>query len=418
MGTLNFLMPYIASAFVLYSSYSQEDKQAYLKNNSSVLGKSYVFPQKNINVVGFGAYHGSSKTEEAELFLIQSLLKSGSLQYYFPETDASIAYYFNEYLKSGDEILLKDLIIHYGTRIPQERTVNVFNKWKRLREINNKLSKNKKIQVLGADPIVTYKYTYRHLLTLIKNNNMWVKVKELQNTVNIDTTDFSPYYDSYSKQQLKAFITDYEAHQNTYNQLIKNKEMFDYLMASIKISFTNLSREKEIYNNYLKLVEIYNIEDKIQFFRYGFFHLLKAKEGKYASFFSMLADNKIYPKKKIISVLGYLTKSEVIWKDNYDNDGNYKNSENKGDDGIGDSPEEYFRGIKNLKQQKIDDITIFRLNKNESPYREGGPDLIEVITTDIAIDKINYDNAATVNFIDYAILISNSKASKSIYSLP
>lgn len=408
---------FISSVLLSYTSYSQGNKQKYLKNNSSVLDASYTFTQKDINVFAFGAYHGSSKTEDAEIFLIKSLLKSNNLNYYFPETDASIAYYFNAYLFSGDEELLKKLIETYGTRVPHERTVEVFNKWKKLKAINDALPEDRKIKVLGADPIVTYQYTYTHLLSMITDRSNWAAARALYNTVEKDTTDFSPYYDSYSKGELKSFVADYETNAAQYQSLITDKAMFGHLIATLKVSFGDYKREEEIFNNYQKLSKMYNLKDKVQFFRYGFGHLLKAKAGRHESFLYLLSQNGVYPKQKIVSVIGYLTDSEVIWKDNYDYNGVYVSSENKGGDGIGDSPDEYFKGIDHLKKTKISDLTIFRLNAKGSPYFQKGSDLIEVIETE-ARKKTDYSKNATTDFLDYAVLISNSPASKSIYSQP
>src|SRR5690606_32656757 len=99
---------------------------------------------------------------------------------------------------------------HYGVRVPQERTIEVFEKWKALKKINDQLPADKKLTVLGPDPIVTYKYTYKYLLSLITNTKEWKPAQELQNTVTMDTTDFSPYYESYSKSQMLEFIADFE----------------------------------------------------------------------------------------------------------------------------------------------------------------------------------------------------------------
>ena len=396
--------------------HAQQSKTDYLKQNSAALSEEFIFLQKNIKVVGFGAYHGSAKTEDAELLIVQLLVKSNNLRYYFPETDCSIAHYFNEYLTIGDEALLKDLIETYGTRVPQERTIEVFNKWKKLKVLNDKLPKEKKIQVMGADPIVTYKYTYRHLLSLINKQESWAAALQLKETIAKDTTDFSPYYNSYSKNQLKAFVADYETHKEQYGLLINDKPIFNHLIATLKVSFDEkYKREKEMYNNYLTLSKIYGFKDKVQFFRLGFFHLLKAKEGKASPLFSMLVDNKIYPKNEIISVLGYLTKSEVLWEDKYDNEGEYVSSTTSGDEGIGDSASEYFKGINVFKEQKKSNLTLFNLSKAGSPYSETGcTDMVEVISKEKPLD---YRTSVTTDFLDYVLLISNSAASRSIYSV-
>jgi len=393
-----------------------QDKENYLSSNKKILDYNYTFPESNAKVIGFGAYHGSAKTEDAELYLLESVINKKGVDYYIAETDISIAYYFNEYLKNGNETLLKDIIEHYGTRIPQERTVNVFEKWKKLKLINDKLPKNKKITVLGADIIATYKYTYKHLLSTIKNTSEWPLASELINTVVNDSTDFSPYYDSYTKNQLKQFISDYENTPVKYDKLIKDKAIFLHIINGIKTSFmAKYSREKQMYANYIKLRDIYNIKNKTQFFRLGFSHLLKHKEGDGASFFSMLIDNGIYTKSEVKSVLGYLVNSEVFWKDVYKNE-KYFTSVNKGGEAIGDGPKAYFKGIELFKNHAAPDLCIYKLNNTESPYRTSGcTDLIKVITTDLK--QVDYSNTATTDYIDYAVLISNSQASTSIYAI-
>jgi len=398
--------------------FAQKSKADYLSRNATALSEHFVLPEKNIKVIGFGAYHGSAKTEDAELLLIQSLIKNNNLRYYIAETDISVACYLNKYLDNGDENLLKDLIETYGTRVPQERTIEVFDKWKKLKALNDRLPKKKKITILGADPIVTYKYTYRHLMSLITKPAQWDVSLQLQETIARDTTDFSPYYDSFSKNQLKAFVADYDANTKKYQVLINDKPMFEHLISTIKVSFgEKYRREKEMYNNYLTLVNIYKCKDKVQFFRLGFSHLLKAKAGKEdrgGSFFSMLADNNIYPKNQIVSIIGYLTSSNVIWKDKYNEEGEYVSSVTMGDEGIGDSESEYFKGIQSFKESKKGDLTIFKLNMADSPYNEPGcTDMVEVISKEKPID---YGTSSTTNFLDYVLLISNSAASRSIYS--
>ena len=82
--------------------------------------------------------------------------------------------------------------------------------------------------------------------------------------------------------------------------------------------------------------------------------------------------------------------------------------------GIGDYEKEYFRGIDILKKTKISDKTLFRLNQINSPYNDGVPNLIEIIMTDEKSNGVDVEGKSTTDFIDYAILISNSKANTPI----
>ena len=151
----------------------------------------------------------------------------------------------------------------------------------------------------------------------------------------------------------------------------------------------------------------------------GFSHLEKSREGKegYPYFFTRLIENNIYKKEEVISVIGYLTNSEVLWDELYDDNGKYKGFTTEAGFGIGDYEKEYFRGIDNLKKTKISDQTLFRLNAKNTPYSDNMPDLIDIIMTDEKSNSEAVKGMSTTEFIDYAILISDSPASKPIYEL-
>ena len=415
---INFLI--FLSLFLTYSSFAQNEKQNYLSKNKFDLNTLKSFPQKGMKIIGFGAYHVSAKTEDAEILLFESILKNEPIKFYFPETDFSIAYYLNEYLKSGDEVLLQDLIKNYGIRVPQERSIEVFDKWKRLREINNNLPKNKKFAVLGADIVVSYKYSFKHLIALASSGiGKWQKLDDLKRTVEIDTANFYPYKETYAKNLLKDFVSDFESNKAVYDKFITDKASFLHLISTLKASFGKSDREENNYKNYIELAKIYKFENDLKFFRYGFSHLLKIKEEENsgASFFTKLIQNKVYKKEDIIAVMGYLTESEVLWEDIF-KDGKYVESKIEGGFGIGDYEKEYFKGIDELKNQKVSDKTIFKLNKSGSPYlTKNTSDLMEVILDPKPEKQIDYTQKSTAEFIDYAILISNSKANTSIYKL-
>ena len=113
----------------------------------------------------------------------------------------------------------------------------------------------------------------------------------------------------------------------------------------------------------------------------------------------------------------YFTDSKVVWDELYDPQGNYNGYMVEEDFGKRDYQKEYFRGIQNLKDTKLSERTLFRLNKTNSPYLINEPDLIEVIMEN---EKSNGDavkGMSTFDFLDYAILISNSKESIPIFEM-
>ncbi len=385
-----------------------QDKKEYLKQNRFDVEKAdFKFPQINFNIIGFGAYHGSAKTYDAELRLIQSLKKQDAIDYYIPETNFSQAFFFQQYLETGDEKLLKDLVLSFQTIVSQEGTIETFEHWKNLRLLNQSY-KNNPIKVIGFDITNEYQFPIKHLLQLTENIQNWQFKNDLTEKINDEKTDFS-IRNKEMEQLLKSFIHDYETKKNIYDRQIKDTISFHHILKNIAYNFDEeRERGKIIFDNYVYLKDIYHLETKMQFAKYGFFHLEKDREQNYPSFFTRLIEQNIYERDRVITVIGYLTKSEALWDKIYDTQGNYQSYTKEKGYGTGDYWKEYFQGIKTLKKTKLSDITLFKLNEENSPYNKGA-DLIEV---KLFLKKSNgkaLQGKSTTDFIDYAILISNSK---------
>ncbi|MGC1515449.1 MAG: hypothetical protein WA810_07715 [Maribacter sp.] len=415
----------ILLSFCLIQYACKEQKVTYLKNHrSDILASGFKFPQQNFNIIGFGAYHGSSKTEDAELALLQSLMDQNVIDYYLPEADFSIAHYFNEFLQHGDTLLLKDLVMFYGIQVPQERTIEVYEKWKSLKKLNDQLAKDDKLQVVGIDIPVNYKYTSKHILKLLDTAQCKSKaIQEVIAMVKVDTTGFSLGDLSYADGILKNLVADYEHNPLEYKKHLKDTFQFNHIIKNLKYSFDSSTlfsrRDTTMYENYRALDSVYDFKNRPQFLRMGFSHIEKSREGAQGRpyFFNYLIENGFYPKEKVLSIIGYLTKSKVVWDELYDENDTYTGFTVEAGLGIGDYDKEYFRGIQNIKDAKLSDLTLFRLNAPNSPYSIKEPDLIEIIMEDQKSNGEAVQGMSTLDFLDYALLISNSKESRPIFEL-
>lgn len=161
MHTMKYLS--IILLFLLYNrAYSQSGKNEYLTSNRFDMRQCTIpLPDSEVKIIGFGAYHGSAKTETAELILLERLIEAKRLGYYLPEVDFCLAYYFNEYLLSGDDDLLKSLVLQYGERVPQEKSMECYDKWRSLRK--TLCENNYRITVIGTDALYSYEFAMRYL---------------------------------------------------------------------------------------------------------------------------------------------------------------------------------------------------------------------------------------------------------------
>lgn len=388
----------------------------YLKENRQDLLENTELNGFESKLIGFGALHGSAKTEEAELILLKELADNQNLKFYFPETDFSTAYYFQKYIASGDKELLKDLIISYGKRVPQECSVEMFKKWESL----HTLFKDKDVKIIGIDEIANYKFTVKHLLTLIDSTANLTYINSLKDAVKKDI-NWSAYFNSIGKRLIGEFLSDYKDKPNLYREHvnIKDAPVFIHITNNLKATFST-DREHRMFDNYLKLNKIYHFRDATQFFRLGIFHIMKSPMNSSPTLFSKFIKERVYSPSNIISIQGFLTKSKVLWNIKYDKFGLYNGYEVKKGFGISDYWLEYFKGIGKLKRARLSDLTLFNLNGEDSVYSS------EVAQKDLILIKKLWGRSpwqplkdkSTLDYIDYALLIRNSEASKPIQELP
>jgi hypothetical protein len=152
-----------------------QNKIEYLSQNRIDLrSESPNLTETDFSIIGFGALHGSAKTYNAEFNLVNSLVEKNVLDYYIIETNYSQAFYFQEYLKTGDEKLLKELTLAFETMVSQEGTIETFNHWKNIRELNLKFPD--KFQIIGCDVVNEYRFPIKHILHLTKGKRAVIRI--------------------------------------------------------------------------------------------------------------------------------------------------------------------------------------------------------------------------------------------------
>jgi len=313
------------SGLLSYNTSFSQPQNDYLKANSFDIS-SQVGPlsKEDFKIMGFGAYHGSAKTDETEIILLDTLVNSQKIKYYLPETDFSLGHYFNQYIESGDDTLLRELVFQYGKRVPQEESIECYNKWEKLREIFRSQAKDDQILVIGIDAIYSYAFTAKHLLSIIG-----AKHSDYQSFRKLNDLYHSPSkFDDLSKNELfdifKECLEEYEQNESDFLSFTTDKYALIHIMDNIRDIINKKNRESIIFENYVRLMPIYDFEIKPQFARFGFFHLLKSRDCQYPSFFTLLIENNIYYSEEIITIMGYLSKSRVLWDMKYSPNGHAK----------------------------------------------------------------------------------------------
>lgn len=392
--------------------FGQSSFETYLKSNRQDLTQNSLINIDGAKLIGFGALHGSSKTEETEIILLKELVDNHNLKYYLPETDYSTAKYFQHYIETGDEKLLKELVQEYGVMVPQEKSIEVFEKWKEIRP----LFLENEVTIIGVDKISSYKFSIKELLSITQENKKWSYRDSLKLQLENSNTVWSIFVNQNLKSLIKAFVEDYEKNKSDYEGFVKDTFSFNHILKNFKHTYVTYAREPFIYDNYIDLNKKYSFDSSLHFARFGIFHLMKSKINNGSSFFSMLIEKGKYSSSEILTIQGFLTKSSVMWN-NFDKKGNLTYTTKKGF-GIGDYWLEYFYKIKDLKRHKLSDITLFRLNNENSPYSKENEFRLIKVKKLLGNSRWHPTKGKnTLDYIDYAILISNSQANRPLKDL-
>ena len=413
-------MKYFLLFYLLTTSFLlPAQKQDVTTIGSKLSSTDFQLPFNSFKIIGFGALHGAAKTENTELYLLKKLIQKNQLDVYFPETDFATAYYFQTFLSTGDTVLLKELVSAYGSRIPQESSIEMFQKWKELRL----LLRGKPIMVLGVDKIINYKYSIKLLHELYLPKSSWPILDSLSLLLSDHSTSWSTYYPSSIQNKLERLVIAYNRDKSQYQTSIRDTFLFQHIMNNIQFTFNADNREQRMYSNYLVLHKKFNLSQTKQFFRMGVFHIMKSRINQNASFFCKLLENGLYKKEDIVSIQGYLNQSRVLWETKYktfSNPNTYEGYKTKGGLGSSDHLIEHFKGIRKLKRLRLSDYTFYNLKSDTSngAYNKAGQlNLIKIKSFFHRVYWTSDNNKSTLDYIDYAILISHSKANIPIEEL-
>ena len=121
-----------------------------------------------------------------------------------------------------------------------------------------------------------------------------------------------------------------------------------------------------------------------------------------------MIENTIYERNRVITINAYLTSSKSLGKKVYDEEGNYKSYSTYSGSDLDDHWKSRYKGIRHLKKAKLSDLTLFTLNRKSSPYANKA-DLIEIKIPFKDYNSVDLEGKNTLQFIDYALLIVNSK---------
>lgn len=379
------------------------------------------------DVFFFGFVHGSEIPQKLDVELLKDLNKNG-VRYYAPEIDYSLAYFFNEYLISGNGLILDFACNQYRNRVPQDASIQFKNKWKAIYEYNNSITNVERITVLGLDKEFSKDLTLTHIAFIAPEKNTGIPIvdslkyfKNL-NIKEINIISGKPVFksgkswDYFFATEKTTFLNRFTAEYKKDSLLIlkafaEKSDDLKHIMSQPQ----NTNRERIIYHNFNRLGLPLILKKEKIYLNYGYFHIHQKTINGVMPVAGLIKENK---EIGVVSIVGMLTESEclkgskfkytqpIIIKETKFKGASY-NGYKTSKTWDGDHLFERVNGIKWLKIiSKDNQVMLFQLNETNSPFFDN------MLFADFSRGGKKWEvekGAVTNDYFQYILLIKNSK---------
>ena len=191
-------MPLIFGVYIwvsnsIYLGSVDQNNTKYLTSNSSSSSNEEInekffkdiFDEEfyNSEVFLLGENHGFADVQKIDLALLKHLHSKVGLRYYIAEMDSSLGNKLNTYIHDSteNEDILRDAVNQMKDKIPQQASIEYFQKWKEIRKFNITLPDSLKIRVVGIDK--KYDDNQSNISrdsAMVRNLNQYIKQNSLQ----------------------------------------------------------------------------------------------------------------------------------------------------------------------------------------------------------------------------------------------
>ncbi len=350
---------------------------------------------ENKSIFLTGEVHDVEANHILKMDFLKYFKEKTDFKYYLCEMSYSSSYFMNQYLESGDKVILEQV---YKT---SEWTKEYYSHWIELYEYNSHLNDDQKIQVIGIDIEHDFIKSYRFLEAILPEKEVPVEIKEsialLKETYELLKSSFQNKYKA--PKNATILLADIEENRTVYMDYLEDDFIYFelviqnvlYSQEAYKQNYDmvewNNTRDLMIYENFMKIDAL--LPPSKYFGQWGLGHIFQHKDKDIMWFASYLNSNESKYKDKVLSI-AY----------------NYINCDVMETDAGSTTPLNFaFPFVILVETQDLynGDYILYKLN-NSDTNRPKIP-MFHVFTGEVLEEDI-------AEFVQYLVLIKNSDASQ------
>lgn len=392
-------------SFIQSSRYTAEEEQFfenYLKNNRTNIDLVNADSFSELSVIDqdiegkeiflTGESHGFKSNSQLEMKFLKYFKAKTNFKYLLSEDSYSNTYYINQYLKSGDEEILKT--VFKETEGTFFWTKDRYEFFKKLYTYNQSLPKADQIEMVGVDIEHQWRTSFKFLNELLPENDppkaLTESIKKLE-SIYITTKNATDM--SLVKASSQSLQDDIIQHNDAFRAyLAEDFDAFKHVNDNILNALDaysksdeqwNSTRDAYIYNNFKKLHT--KLPKGKYYGQWGLNHIYQTKEEDTLWFAAHLNKSESEFKGKILSIAYYYTDSTVMTK---------VNNKQYSTDTYSEMPDAFENANRKLKGE----ANLYRLISTGSPY------------TAVGMESYNGQilKEPYTDFVQYVMCISNA----------
>jgi hypothetical protein len=399
----------------------------YLKANNQLLNLNQpdftIFDNEFYNNQFFllGESHGFKLPQLIDFALLKHLNNKAGVTTYVAEIDMSEAYFFNQYLQTGNEIFIKKVFSNWNKDTAQWANQEAYDKLKKIYQLNKILPAAKRIKYLGVDKIQYIDLVNEYLQVLLKTKpgakNVYADSLALLAAQNFsDTKKYAAF--------AKRMLADNAQQKQFYKVYGKNYSQVMHVIHNLSYLLKGYGRDSVMFLNLSALSTQLQLQKQKLYGMFGFYHTLQSSYEKSMPFAALVKKSSLVF-NKIVSLNFYTLESKCMIPlvsqlrgmmpksfidQNYaQNPGFPKTYQYMPMQWSNDNQMANVAGINDVKKiTQPNTVTIFKLNGEGSPYHHS---LQLAQVSGFQPIKVTDTNTVTTQCFQYMILLRGSEPS-------
>ncbi|WP_159018061.1 hypothetical protein [Algibacter sp. L3A6] len=272
----------------------------YLSNNSETIPLNETFTYEKIGkdiekkqLILVGEIHGFHEPTKFDIDFFKFLHKNHNVNHYIAELDFVQASLLNDFLITGDEKKLKEILKNWVV-IQGRNNKDYFNKYLTLHRYYKKLPENHKFKIIGIDKIQDEGLLKKYLKELYPNITNNIK----------DTFENKSVYD---------LIIELETIHNDDPDILLT---LSYLKSNVQYIEDKVNREEVMFLNFSKLYKSYNLKEHKLYGYFGLAHVFQYRINGYHPLASKIRQSDLDLEDKIMSVNIMMNDSYMVMPSN------------------------------------------------------------------------------------------------------